>query len=139
MLRVPGVGKVEAVVAGWNEIVLYVAPAGAVTEPSDLLSETARLSRTATHGDDLVAHRRAAGRRHLLHATVNAQPNYYAVDVQRAVEAAVAPHLDFHAVTFAQQIDLSKVYDLIQSLPQVASLNVTEFSRAPDGTTCRTA
>jgi len=35
-------------------------------------------------------------------------------------------------VTFGDRIYLSKVYDVIQSLPQVASLVVTEFSRRPD-------
>jgi len=132
--RVPGVGKVEAVTAGWNEIVLYVAPAGAVTEPSDLLKrdvlaylEPRRMATTSLR----VVGPQAADI--YLRATVNAQPYYYAADVQRAVEAAVASYLDFDAVTFAQQIYLSKIYDLIQSLPQVASLNVTQFSLTPDG------
>jgi baseplate J-like protein len=136
--RVPGVGKVEAVAAGWNEIVLYVAPAGVVTEPSDLLKrdvlaylEPRRMATTSLR----VVGPQAADI--YLRATVNAQPYYYAADVQRAVEAAVASYLGFDAVTFAQQIYLSKVYDLIQSLPQVASLNVTEFSRASDGTTAQ--
>jgi hypothetical protein len=135
LLQVPGVGKAEAVVAGWNEMVLYVAPAGTVTEPSDLLKrdvlaylEPRRIATTTLK----VVGPRAADI--YLRATINAQPYFYAVDVGRAAEAAIASYLDFDAVSFGQPIYLSKIYDLVQSLPQVASLNVTEFSRAPDRT-----
>jgi hypothetical protein len=135
VLQVPGVGKAEAVVAGWNEIVLYVAPAGTVTEPSDLLKrdvlaylEPRRMTTTTLK---VVGPRPADI---YLRATINALPYYYSADVQRAAEAAVADYLSFDAVSFGQAVYLSKIYDLIQSLPQVASLNVTEFSRAPDGT-----
>jgi hypothetical protein len=54
--------------------------------------------------------------------------------VATAVQGAVASYLAFEAVDFGQPIYLSKVYDVIQSLPQVISLTVTEFSRRPDGT-----
>jgi hypothetical protein len=123
------------VVAGWNEIVLYVAPAGTVTEPSDLLKrdvlaylEARRMTTTTLK----VVGPRAADV--YLRATINAQPYFYAADVQRAAEEAVASYLAFDAVSFGQAVYLSKIYDLIQSLAQVASLNVTEFSRVPDGT-----
>jgi hypothetical protein len=135
LLQVPGIGKAEAVVAGWNDIVCYVAPAGTVTEPSDLLKrdvlaylEPRRMTTTTL----TVIGPRAADI--YLAATINAQPYFYAADVQREAEEAVASYLSFDAVSFGQAVYLSKIYDLIQSLPQVASLNVTEFSRAPDGT-----
>lgn len=135
LLQVPGVGKAEAVVAGWNEMVLYVAPAGAVTEPSDLLKrdvlaylEPRRMATTTLK----VIGPRAADI--YLEATINAQPYFYAVDVQDAAEDAIASYLGFDAVSFGQPIYLSKIYDLIQSLPQVSSLNVTRFDRDPVGT-----
>lgn len=135
LLQVPGVGKAEAVVAGWNEVVCYVAPTGTVTEPSDLLKRDVLAylepRRMATTALTVVGPRPADV---YLTATINAQPYFYAPDVQRAAEDAVASYLDFDAVSFGQPIYLSRIYDLIQSLPQVASLDVTEFSRAPDGT-----
>jgi hypothetical protein len=138
LLQVPGVGKAEAVIAGWNEMVLYVAPAGTVTEPSDLLKrdvlaflEPRRMATTTLK----VVGPRAADI--YLEATINAQPYFYADDVKRAAEDAVASYLDFDAVSFGQPIYLSKIYDLIQSLPQVSSLNVTRFSRDPLGTIAR--
>lgn len=135
LLQVPGVGKAQAVVAGWNDVVCYVAPAGTVTEPSDLLKrdvlaylEPLRMTTTTL---TVIGPRPADI---YITATINAQPYFYAADVQRAAEDAVAAYLSFDAVSFGQAVYLSKIYDLIQSLPQVASLNVTEFSRAPDGT-----
>ena len=132
MLQVPGVGKAEAVVAGWNEIVLYVAAAGTVTEPSDLLKRDVLAylepRRMATTTLKVIGPQPADI---YLRAVINAQPYFYAADVRRAAEQAIASYLDFDAVSFGQPIYLSKIYDLIQSLPQVASLNVTEFSRVP--------
>ncbi len=66
-----------------------------------------------------------------LGATIQAQPYYLRSDVQAAVEQAVATYLDFDAVNFGQSIYLSKVYDVIQNLPQVVSLNVYRFSCKP--------
>jgi hypothetical protein len=64
---------------------------------------------------------------------VQAQPYYLRSEVRAAVERAVAGYLAFDAVDFGQPIYLSRVYDAIQSLPQVASLNITQFSREPTG------
>ena len=49
-----------------------------------------------------------------------------------AAAAAVAQYLAFEAVDFGQPIFLSKVYDIIQNLPQVTSLTVFKFSQTPD-------
>ena len=62
------------------------------------------------------------------------QPTYLQSDVSNAAQSAVSDYLAFDAVDFGQPIYLSKVYDVIQSLPQVISLTVTEFSRQTDGT-----
>jgi len=132
--QVPGVGKAEAVVAGWNEVVLFVAPAGTVTEPSDLLKrdvlafvEPRRMTTTSVK---IIGPQPADI---YITADVNAQPYFYKADVQRAVEDAVASYFAFDAISFGQPIYLSKVYDLIQNLTQVASVNVTEFGRTPGG------
>jgi hypothetical protein len=134
-LQVAGVGKARAVAVNWNQVALYVAPSGWVAEPSDLLKrdilaffESRRMA-TATL--------KIAGPRPVdvyLRADVRAQPYFLPSDVNAAVQAAVAAYLDFDAVDFGQPIYLSRIYDAIQSLPQVASVNVTQFSRSPAGT-----
>ena len=136
--EVPGVGKVLAVALGWNQVVLYVAPEGQVAEPSELLRRDllAHLERRRMITTDvLVVGPRPADV--YLKATVRAQPYVRRVDVEAAVEAAVAGYLSFEAVEFGQPVFLSRIYDAIQSLPQVASLNVDEFSRTPGGAIAR--
>ena len=64
-----------------------------------------------------------------IRAVVQAQPFYRRADVREAVERAVAGYLAFDAVAFGDRIYLSRVYDAIQSLPQVTSLVVRQFSR----------
>lgn len=132
--EVPGVGKVLAVALSWNQVVVYVAPEGQVAEPSELLKRDllAHLERRRMITTDVAV----VGPKPAdiyLRATVRAQPYYRRPDVEAAVEAAVADYLAFDAVDFGQPVYLSKVYDAIQSLPQVASLIVSEFSRTPGG------
>ena len=63
-----------------------------------------------------------------LKAIIRAQPYFRQADIESAAQAAVAEYLAFDNVDFGQQIYLSRIYDAIQSLPQVISLTVTEFS-----------
>jgi predicted phage baseplate assembly protein len=132
--QVAGVGKARAAAVGWNEVVLHVAPSGQVAEPSELLRrdllaffERRRMATTflTVAGPDPADI--------YLRADVQAQPYYLRSDVRAAVEGAVAGYLAFDAVDFGQPVYLSRVYDAIQSLPQVASLNITQFSREPTG------
>lgn len=133
-LMVPGVGKARAVALSWNRIVLYVAPSGQVAPPSETLVRDVlaffERRRLATATVDVV------GPDPLdvyLRATIQAQPYFLERDVRTAVEGAVAALLDFEAVRFGQRLFISRIYDAIQDLPQVAGLSVTEFSRRPDG------
>jgi hypothetical protein len=132
--QVAGVGKARAAAVGWNEVVLHVAPSGQVAEPSELLRrdllaffERRRMATTLL----TVAGPEPADI--YLRADVQAQPYYLRSDVRAAVEQAVAGYLAFDAVDFGQPVYLSRVYDAIQSLSQVASLNITQFSREPTG------
>ncbi|MER7728960.1 putative baseplate assembly protein [Streptomyces sp. NPDC096323] len=130
--QVPGVGKVRAAATNWNDIVLYVAPAGQVASPSEMLKR------------DLLAH----FERHrmatvslsvvgptpcdiYLGAVIRAQPYFGREAVRRAVEEAVAAYLAFDAVDFGRPVYLSRVYDLIQEREEVSSLTVVKFGRDP--------
>ena len=119
--------------AGWNEVALYIAPTGEVAEPSEIVKAnvlaffesyrmaTAQLRITGPQAADIY-----------IGAVVRAQPYYRRRDVQAKVEASIAEYLSFAAVDFGQSVYLSKVYDVIQDLPEVASLTVFKFSRRPE-------
>jgi hypothetical protein len=133
-LQVPGVGKARATALSFNEIILYVAPSGQVAEPSELLKR------------DLLA---AFERRRMastfievlgpiavdvyIRARIQAQPYFLVADVRAAAERAVAEYLAFENVDFGTPVFLSRVYDVIQELPEVVSLEITEFSRTAGG------
>jgi len=133
-LQVPGVGKALAVAVSWNYVVLFIAPSGQVAEPSELLKrdllEFLERRRMTTTGLRIVGPKPADI---YLVADVQAQPYFLRADVELAVEKAVADYLAFENVEFGRPIYLSRVYDAIQSLPEVASVNVTRFSRSPTG------
>lgn len=133
-LRTPGVGKARAVALNWNDVLLYVAPAGRVEQPPELLRrdllaafESSRMATSVLRvlGPDPADI--------YLTATVRAEPYYLQTDVQDAVTEAAAALIAFDTVDFGQPVYLSRLYDALQSLPQVASLTVTQFSRTEDG------
>jgi hypothetical protein len=130
-LQVPGVGKALAVSPSWNKVLLYIAPAGQVAEPSELLEQDIlaffEARRMASVHVEVVG---PAPADILLAATVRAQPYFLRSDVQAAVEKAIGDHFAFDAIEFGQSIYLSRIYDLIQGLPQVVSLTVTQFTTA---------
>ncbi|KUJ69072.1 hypothetical protein ACZ90_14625 [Streptomyces albus subsp. albus] len=130
--RVPGVGKVKAETTNWNDITLYVAPTGRVAAPSELLTR------------DLLAHferyRMASVNLSVvgptpcdvyLGAVIRAQPYFARHTVRQAVEDTIGAYLAFDNVDFGGPVYLSRIYDLLQELEQVASLTVFKFSRDP--------
>ena len=133
-LRTPGVGKARAVALNWNDVLLYVAPSGRVEQPSELLRRDLlaafEASRMATSVLRVLGPEPADI---YLRATIRAEPFFLQEDVRAAVTAATAGLIAFDVIDFGQPIFLSRVYDVLQSLPQVASLTVTQFSRILDG------
>ncbi|MFG3257551.1 baseplate J/gp47 family protein [Streptomyces sp. NPDC048172] len=133
-LRTPGVGKARAVALNWNDVLLYVAPSGRVEQPSELLRRDLlaafETSRMATSVLRVLGPEPADV---FLRAVIRAEPFYLQADVRAAVTEAAAGLIAFDAVDFGQSLFLSRVYDVLQSLPQVASLTVTQFSRTADG------
>jgi hypothetical protein len=130
-LQVPGVGKALAVATGWNGVKLYIAPFGQVTDPSESLQRDLlaflESRRMLTTNITIVGPVPADI---YIQATVFARPYFLQSDVQTRVVNAVASYLSFDAVDFGQAIYLSKVYDIIQNLPEVDHLTITQFSRS---------
>lgn len=133
-LRAPGVGKARAVALNWNDVLLYVAPSGRVEQPSELLRRDLlaafEASRMATSVLRVLGPEPADI---FLKAVIRAEPFFLQEDVRAAVTGATAGLIAFDVIDFGQSIFLSRVYDVLQSLPQVASLTVTQFSRTADG------
>lgn len=131
---VAGVGKALAVATSWGEVALFIAPDGQVTEPTESLRRDLLASlesrRMITTSLSVLG---ALPADIYLRAEVQAQPYYLRDEVEALVQAEVAAYLAFEAVEFGQAIYVSHIYDIIQSLPQVASLLVTQFSRSPTG------
>jgi uncharacterized phage protein gp47/JayE len=131
-LQVPGVGKARVVAANWNDVVLYIAPSGQVAQPSELLRRQvlAHLERRRM----LTTTIRLVGPSPAdvyLGARIRAHPYFLNSEVREAVENAVAGYLAYEAIDFGVEIYLSRIYELIQDLEQVASLTVFKFSRDP--------
>ncbi|MGW8374966.1 baseplate J/gp47 family protein [Streptomyces sp. ODS28] len=124
-----GVGKVRADAGGWNQVTLYVAPDGG-GKVSDVLE-----SRLLAFFED----RRMLGQIveiadvdyvPLLVTAQLAVESFFAVDdVLAAVRAAARALLAFDRVDFRQTVYLSKFYEVIQDVPGVVFVNVTEFRR----------
>lgn len=130
-LELGGVGKVRAAAAGWNTVILYVAPSGGGTV-SDVLAA------------DLIAHfedKRPVGTRVEVHnvvyvpvfitAEVDVDAYYPTTRVTEQVRAAITGILAFERVRFGERVYLSKVYEAVEAITGVAGATVTEF-RGPE-------
>jgi predicted phage baseplate assembly protein len=128
-LSFKGVGKVRAVATGWNQVTLFVAPAGG-GKVSDVLEASLKayledkrmLSQLVEVSDvDYVPIR--------VTAEIAIQTFYVATDVVAQVQQVAADLLAFDNVSFNQTLYLSKFYEDSQELPGVVFVNITEFRR----------
>ncbi len=131
----PGVGKARAYAAAWNQVDLYIAPAGGgyVTDilKSDLLRyfEDKRVMMTQLEIKD------PAYVQICIKAQVTALAYAFKAEVKANTETAVAALLNFDAVDFKETLHLSKIYEAIEHVPGVDSVFVSQFcaSRPPAG------
>jgi hypothetical protein len=125
-----GVAKVRATATGWNRVILRVAPVGG-GKVSDVLEagligyfeDKRMLSQVIEVEDvDYVA----------ILVTAQVLVRSYAVpaDVVAAVQAVGAALLAEDVVDFGEEIYLSRFYELIQEVPGVEFVTITEFRRA---------
>lgn len=134
-----GVAKVRARAPGWNNIDLYVAPAGG-GRPSDLLKrdliayfETKRIMTSIVRIKDPDYVRIS------IRASLEVEPYYFTDQVQQQAENALLALLAFEAVDFQQTLYLSKIYEALERVDGVAATNVEVFARGesetlpPDG------
>ncbi|MDT7797391.1 MAG: hypothetical protein QOI78_824 [Actinomycetota bacterium] len=128
-LSFKGVGKVRAVATGWNEVTLYVAPAGG-GKVSDVLEaglkgyleDKRMLSQIVEVSDvDYVPI--------VVTAKIEVESFFVTADVVSQVQRAAADLLAFDRVDFKQTLFLSRFYEETQSVPGVVFVNITEFRR----------
>lgn len=128
-LSFQGVAKVRAVATGWNEVTLYVAPAGG-GKVSDVLEaglkayfeDKRMLGQLIEVADvDYVPI--------MVTAEIGVEGYYVPADVVAQVQRAAADLLAFEKVTFNQTVYLSRFYDQSSEIPGVVYVNITEFRR----------
>jgi Baseplate J-like protein len=131
-LTVPGVGKVRAASAGWNQIVLLVAPSGGghVSDALELqlksfFEDKRMLSQVIEVAESTPVEIRVT-------AQVTVQSYYVPQEVLDGVRTAIGMLLAFDAVDFGQQVYLSAFYEAAGRVPGVNSVNVTEFRRGDE-------
>jgi hypothetical protein len=127
-----GVSKVYARPAGWNQIEMFVAPAGGGV-PSDTLKYDLRL-----HFEDkrmLTSSVEIEGPRYVdvfIEGDLEVEPYYSKEQVRENVESAVRQWLAFDQVDFGMPLYISKVYEAIEAVPGVRGINITKFFKPPD-------
>jgi hypothetical protein len=125
--NVNGVAKVRAGAGRWNQVTLFVAPAGGGKVSDDLeirlkayFEDKRMLSQVVEIDDvDYVEIR--------VTATLGVESYYVREDVVAAVRRATAAVLAFDDVTFGQTVYLGKFYDAAQSVTGVTYVTITEF------------
>ena len=128
-----GVGKVRAVAASWNRVILYVAPEGG-GKVSDVLEgnllayfEDKRPVTTIIEIHDVEYVKI------YITAEIGVKSYYPIEDVKEKVQTASAKLLAFDNVDFAQTIYLSKFYEAIEAVEGVEYVTINEF-RCQDDT-----
>lgn len=124
-----GVGKVRAESAGWNKVMLFVAPEGG-GHVSDVLRanllayfEDKRPVTTIIEIEDVDYVKI------FVKAEVGMSSYYSRETIREKVQEAVSSLLAFDNVDFGQIIYLSKFYEAIEAIEGVEYVNINEFRR----------
>jgi hypothetical protein len=133
-LNFKGVGKVQARATGWNIVTLYVAPEGG-GKVSDVLEanlkayfEDKRMLSQIIEIEDV------SYVPIYVTAQIGLESYYVRTEVQANVQQAAAALLAFDNVDFGQTIYLSKFYEVIEQIPGVLFVNISEFRRGDQPT-----
>jgi uncharacterized phage protein gp47/JayE len=138
-LLFPGVSKARAEPTNWNLIKLFIAPTGDGEFPTDTLKrdllayfEDKRMLTTTiqVENPDYVTIQ--------ISATFGARPYFRVEDVQGSITDALNTLFAFDQAEFGQVLYLSSVYQVIEALPGVDHVFVSQFKR-PDATADITA
>jgi hypothetical protein len=126
-----GVAKVRAASPNWNNVELYVAPAGAVAAsvPESLRRYLMSFFEDKRMAGVFVKILDAAYIPIDISVEAVYDPRYQAAAVKQAVENALNVLLAFNNVDFGQSLYLSDAYGAVETLAGVTAVTVTEFRR----------
>jgi hypothetical protein len=126
-----GLGRVATVPTAWNRLTVYVAPVGGGPPPDTLLDDLRRYlddRRMLSCPIDVAP---ATDVTVAVDADWGAEPGADVERAERRVEDAVRALLAPDAVAFGRPLYLSKVYEAVESVPEVRFVDVTLFRRDP--------
>lgn len=126
-----GVGKARARAANWNRIELFVAPAGGGYPTETLKQDLMRYFEQKRMLTSIVDVLDPVYVPVFVEGTIEVEPYVFRQQVRQQVEAAIQTLLSFKERRFQDTVYLSKIYETIENLPGVFSVNVTRFAR-PD-------
>jgi hypothetical protein len=120
----PGVARVQAVAASWNFVDLLVVAEGSLTLTDALRAALLRWFESRRMMTTVVNVREPVFVSVDVTVRVAVRPSFFADDVAERVRAAVAGLLELDAVDFGQAINVSKVFEAVESIDGVAFADV---------------
>ena len=135
-----GVGKARARAANWNRIELYVAPAGGSYPTDTLKQDLLRYIEQKLMLTSIVVVLDPVYVPVIVEGELEIEPYVFQPQVRKAAEAAVQDLLSFDQRRFQDVLYLSKIYEAIENVRGVSSVNVRQFAKVgsavllpPDG------
>ncbi len=124
-----GVGKVRAVAASWNRVLLYVAPEGGGKVSDVLESNLLAYFEDKRPVTTIIEIMDVEYVKIYITAEIGVTSYYPVEDVREKVQAAAGKLLAFDNVDFAKTVYLSKFYEATEAVEGVKYVTVTEFRR----------
>ncbi len=124
-----GVGKVRAVAASWNRVILYVAPEGGGKVSDVLESNLLAYFEDKRPVTTIIEIHDVEYVKIYITAEIGVTSYYPIEDVKEKVQKAVGELLAFDKVDFAKTVYLSKFYEAIEAVAGVEYVTINEFRR----------
>ena len=128
-LNFKGVGKVRAEKTNWNNVTLFVAPAGGGQVSDVLEANLLAYFEDKRPVSTIIEIKDVDYVKIFVTATVGVQSFYSQEDIKEKVKQAAGKLLAFENVDFGQTIYLSKLFEAIEAIEGVEFVNITEFRR----------
>jgi baseplate J-like protein len=129
-----GVGKARARAPSWNRIELYIAPAGGGYPTDTLKQDLLRYFDQKRMLTSIVEVRDPVYVPVFIEGELEVEPYVFQQRVRQAAEAAIQHYLGFDQRRFEDVLYLSKIYEAIEAVPGVNSVNIKRFAK-PDSLT----
>ena len=124
-----GVGKARARAASWNRIELYVAPAVGDFPTATLKQDILRYFEQKRMLTSIVEVKDPVYVPVTIYGELEIEPYVFQKQVQKAAEAAVREFMSFKNRKFQDALHLSKIYEAIEAVPGISSVNIKQFKQ----------